>query len=158
VRFLAEEGDVMLRAELAKRFREATAPQAQRRARAAGQRTVAQLLAARDVLAEEKSLTKAEKTARERARREREQAEAKAQYLDELAGREPATWREVEQLIGTKRPKDYDRAVALLVDLRDLAERSGRTDEAARRTREIQKRHTNKPSLLRRLAEKKLGG
>jgi hypothetical protein len=158
VRFLAEDGDVLLRAELSKRFREATAPRRKARAGAAGRRTVAELLAARDALAKEKSRKTAEQAARERARREREQAEARAQYLDQLAGREPATWREVEQLIDTKRPKDYDRAVTLLVDLRDLAGRSGRTDEAAKRIRELRQRHANKPSLLQRFEAKKLGG
>jgi hypothetical protein len=157
VRFLAEEGDILLRAELAKRFREATAPRDTDRARASERRTVAELLAARDALAKEKSRRAAEKAARERARREREQAEARAQYLDQLAGREPAAWREVEQLIATKRPNDYDRAVTLLVDLRDLADRSGRTEEAANRTREIRQRHKNKPSLLQRFDKKNLG-
>jgi hypothetical protein len=158
VRFLAEEGDVLIRAELAKRFREATAPRGTGHARAAGRRTVAELLAARDALAEEKSRKAAEQAARERARRERERAEARAKHLDQLAGREPAAWREVEQLIATKRPKDYDRAVGLLVDLRDLADRAGRADEAARQIRDIRQRHTNKPSLLKRLDENKLGG
>ena len=63
VRFLAEEGDVLLRAELSKRFREATAPRGKGRARAAGRRTVAQLLAARGALAEEKSRKAAEQAA-----------------------------------------------------------------------------------------------
>lgn len=157
VRFLAEEGDVVLRAELSKRFREATLPPGQGRAGAIKRRTVAQLLAARDALADEKSRKAAEDAARERARREREQAEARAKYLDELVRREPATWREVEQLIATKRPKDYDRAVALLVDLRDVAERSGRTEEVAQRIRLLRERHSNKPSLLKRFDEKKLG-
>jgi hypothetical protein len=157
VRFLAEEGDVVLRAELAKRFREATAPRDTDRLRASERRTVTELLAARDALAKEKSRRAAEKAARERARREREQAEARAQYLDQLAAREPAAWREVEQLIATKRPNDYDRAVTLLVDLHDLADRSGWTDEAANRIREIRQRHANKPSLLKRFEEKKLG-
>jgi hypothetical protein len=57
-----------------------------------------------------------------------------------------------------KRPNDYDRAVALLVDLRDLAARSGRAQATAERTREIRLRHMNKPSLLQRLRDKKLGG
>jgi hypothetical protein len=157
LRFLAEEGDVLLRAELSKRFREATAPRGKGRTRAAERRTVAQLLTARDALAEEKTRKAAEQAAKERARLEREQAEARAQYLDQLARREPAAWREVEQLIATKRPKDYDRAVALLVDLRDLAERSGRTEEVAKRIRQLRERHTNKPSLLKRFEEKKLG-
>ena len=157
VRFLAEEGDLLLRAELAKRFREATAPRGKGRAPGAGRRTVAQLLAARAALAKEKSRTAAERAARERASREREQAEARTKYLEQLALREPAAWREVEQLIATKRPKDYDQAVTLLVDLRDLADRSGQTAEAAKRIRELRQRHANKPSLLKRFDKKKLG-
>ena len=74
-----------------------------------------------------------------------------------MAHREPATWREIDELIATKRPKDYDRAVTLLVDLRDLAGRSGRTAEAEARILELHQRHSNKPSLLKRFDDKKLG-
>ena len=74
-----------------------------------------------------------------------------------MARREPATWREVEELIATKRPKDYDRAVTLLVDLRDLAGRTGRTAEAEAQILELRQRHSNKPSLLKRFDDKKLG-
>jgi hypothetical protein len=157
VRFLAEEGDVLLRAELAKRFRQATTSRDTDRAHANERRTVAELLAARDALAKEKSRRAAEQAARERERREREQAEARAQHLDQLARREPAAWREVEQLIAMKRPNDYDRAVTLLVDLRDLADRSGRTEETANRIRELRQRHANKPSLLARFDKENLG-
>ncbi len=157
LRFLAEEGDLMLRAELSKRFREATMPQGARPAPDAERRTVAQLLAARGALVEAKKRKEAERATRERARREREQAEARAKYLDDLARREPATWREVEELIATKRPKDYDRAVTLLVDLRDLAGRSGRTAEAEERIQGLRQRHSNKPSLLKRFDDKRLG-
>src|SRR5512135_1108949 len=157
LRFLTEEGDLPLRAELSKRFREATVPTGTRPAPDAERRTVAQLLAARDVLVKEKDRKAAERAARERARREREQAEARAKYLDGLARRERATWREVEELIATKRPKDYDRAVTLLVDLRDLAGRSGRTAEAEAQILELRRRHSNKPSLLNRFDDKRLG-
>lgn len=157
LRFLGEEGDLVLRAELSQRFREATVPKGARPTPDAGRRTVAQLLAARDALVEEKTRKAAERAARERARREREQAAARAKYLDELGRREPATWREVEELIATKRPKDYDRAVGLLVDLRDLAERSGRTAEAEARIQGLRQCHSNKPSLLKRFDTERLG-
>ena len=157
LRFLAEEGDLLLRAELSKRFREATVPKGTRPTPGVERRTATQLLAAHDALVEEKRRKSAERTARERARREREQAEARAKYLDELAHREPATWREIDELIATKRPKDYDRAVTLLLDLRDLAGRSGRTAEAEARILELRQRHSNKPSLLKRFDDKKLG-
>jgi hypothetical protein len=157
LRFLAEEGDLLLRAELSRRFRDATAPKGARPAPVAGRRTVAQLRAARATRVKEEKRKAAERAARERARREREQAEARTRYLDDLARREPESWREVEALIGTKRPNDYDRAVTLLVDLRDLAGRSGRAPEAEARIRELRRRHGNKPSLLKRFDAKKLG-
>src|SRR5262249_28075346 len=94
VRFLAEEGDIVLRAELRKRSREATASRGQARGRAGERRTVTELLAARDALAQAKARKATEQAGRKRARREREQAEARAQYLDQLARREPATWQE----------------------------------------------------------------
>ncbi|MGH8654762.1 MAG: hypothetical protein ACREYE_22505 [Gammaproteobacteria bacterium] len=45
--------------------------------------------------------------------------------LNELARREPETWRKVDLLIATKKPGDYDEAVKLLRDLRDLGIREG---------------------------------
>ncbi len=157
MRFFAEEGDLLLRAELSKRFREATAPKGARPLPDAERRTVAQLLAAHDALLEAKTRKAAERAAKERAVRDREQAAARAKDLDDLARREPAAWREVEALIATKRPKDYDRAVELLVDLRDLAGRSGRTAEAEARILGLRQRHSNKPSLLKRFDTKRLG-
>lgn len=157
VRFLAEDGDVRLRAELSKQFREASSPRGTGLISATERRTVAQLREARDALVQEKCRKASQKAARERSRREREQAEERAKYLDELARHEPATWREVEQLIASKRPKDYDRPVSLLVELRDLAELSRRTEEAAKRIRELRGRHSNKPSLLKLFQDKKLG-
>lgn len=117
------------------------------------QRTAGELLAA--AAAEQARL--AERQAAERARREREAAEARAQaraqYLDQLAGREEATWQKVEMLIQTKQPNKYDEAVKLLVDLRDLAPRCNQ--EAAFQTalRKLRDTHAAKPSLLRRFSE-----
>ena len=54
LRFLAAEGDELLRAELFQRYREATTPKNKRTA-VAERRTVAQLLAARDALVEKQS-------------------------------------------------------------------------------------------------------
>lgn len=156
-RFLAEDGDVLLRAELARRLREATASRSASPGGDANRRTIAELLEARDAWAEKKSRREAQRAARERERKAREQAEARARHLDDLAQREPAAWREVDQLIATRQPKPYDQAVALLVDLRDLAARSGRTDEAAARIRELRRQHSSKSSLLRRFDKHDLG-
>ena len=121
-------------------------------------RTVAQLLAARNALAAEKKRKASEQRAREKAKREREQAEARSKYLDELAGKEDKTWREIDDLIATKVPKSYDRAVELLVDLRELAQRSGAGTEAKFKSRvgQLRERHSSKPSLKKRLDDRKL--
>jgi hypothetical protein len=156
LRFLAEDGDLMLRAELSKRFREATAPKGARAASGDKRRTVAQLLAARAALVEDKRRKAAERASREKTRIDREQAEARSKYLYNLSEREPAAWREVEELIATKRPKDYDSAVSLLVDLRELAGRAGRSAQAEARIQELRRRHSNKPSLLKRFDAQKL--
>jgi hypothetical protein len=157
VRFLTEEGDIQLRAELSKRFREATLPKVQPPTADPKRRTVAELLAVRKALVEEKERQKSEQAAKDRVRIERERAEARAKHLDDLARREPATWLKIETLIATKRAQDYDEAVSLLVDLRDLAERSGRLADAEQRIQEIRHQHRNKPSLLKRFDSKKLG-
>ncbi len=157
VRFLAEEGDLALRAELSRRFREATATRGARPAPEAGRRTIAELLAARDAVAAEKARKAAERAAVERARLEREQATARVKHLDALARRQVGAWGEVQTLIATKRPKEYDRALELLVDLVEIAGRSGRAAEAAARIVALRREHAGKPSLIRRLDDRKLG-
>jgi hypothetical protein len=59
----------------------------------------------------------------------------------------------VDRLVATKRPKDYDGAVALLVDPRDLAERKGGSAVFRERLLNVRSRHAGKPSLLRKLNE-----
>ena len=142
-----------LRAELLRRFRRATPsdPNSEKR------RTVAQLLAAAEQRAVARRRREAERQALERARRAQEQAAARAKYLDDLAGREEAIWNQVEGLIETKRPADYDRAVQFLMDLRDLAARTGQTDQFEPRLAALRDRHTRKPSLLERLGRARLG-
>jgi hypothetical protein len=156
LRFVGEEGDALLRTELLQRFRAATRPTGNLDP-SSNRRTVAQLLAARDTLSAENRRKAAEKSQKEQARREGEKAEARAKYLDQLALREAESWPKVERLIAAKRPHDYDEAVALLVDLTELAGRSGRGAEADARVRQLRERHRNKPSFIKRLDQEKLG-
>src|SRR5262249_21187433 len=114
-------------------------------------RTAGDLLEVRDRLAEEKKRQEAERAAKERARRAREQAAARARHLDALAGREEELWRQVEAADKMRQPKEYDRAVELLQDLRDLAERTGTGEDVAGRIRELRERHRSKPTLMQRL-------
>ena len=157
VRFLTRPGSKLLRAELEQQFREATITPTGNHPVPNGQRTIRQLLAARTALVRAKEEKAAQRAARERASTERKQAEARAKYLDGLIGREIATWREVETLIATKLPKNYDRAVALIKDLHDLAQRSGQTTEVLIRIQQVRQQHGKKPSLIDRFDRQGLG-
>jgi hypothetical protein len=151
---LVADGDATLQADLLQRFRRATAPDEL----PAGRRTIRQLLAAARQRAEERKRREAEHAAREHARKQREAAAARSRHLDRLAGQEPALRQQVDALIATKRPTDYDQAVTLLEDLRDLAARAGQTAAFAAHLDELRAEHARKPSFIQRLDRAKLGG
>lgn len=115
-------------------------------------RMVGELLSAAEARAEARRRAEAEREAKERARREREAAAARAVYLDGLAGQEEELWRRVESLIEVKRPKEYDQAVELLKDLRDLSARQQVSAALEARLADLRARHPKKPGLLSRLA------
>jgi hypothetical protein len=147
-----------LRGELLQRFRREAAMASPAEGMAAmtaenppARRTAGELLAAAEEHAEKRHRQEAARQAAERAREEREQAAARATYLETLKGREPEIWQRVEAMIGTKKPKEYDQAVTMLVDLRDLSARSGGEGAFQQRIRELRERHAMKVSLLERL-------
>jgi hypothetical protein len=119
----------------------------------AARRTVGSILDARDVVAEENRRRAAARAAKEQARRAREQAAARARYLDSLTGREDELWQQVEAAVATKQAKEYKRAVTLLQDLRDLGERSDTREAFVARLRQLRERHSSKWSLIRQLDE-----
>jgi hypothetical protein len=113
-------------------------------------RTVGELLEASEVYTKERLRIEAEKRAREKARRDREAAIARKNYLDGIVGCEPKLWAEVDTLIATKQPKNYDQAVKLLVDLCDLDARTKGGDFGLRLAA-LRNEHARKPSLMDRL-------
>jgi len=137
--------------DLLRRFIRECDQEGQRTLKQPRRRTVGELLHSAQDLAEERRRLAAKKAAEEKARREREAAILRAKHLDEIDGREPELWNEVENLISTKQPKSYDSAVKLLVDLRDLAARKGKTDEFRARIDAICVAHARKPSFIERL-------
>jgi hypothetical protein len=142
--------------ELLARFRAdrgpATAP-------AAGPaRTVAQLLVRAEELSSAAAKKAAEKTAAERARREAQAAAARKLHLDKLAGKEPELWAKAEALIATRLPANYDEAVKVLADLRDLAARSGKPGYFERDLQKLRAKHERKPTLMARIEKAGLGG
>ncbi|MFG1887047.1 hypothetical protein ACGFIR_04145 [Micromonospora sp. NPDC049051] len=92
-----------------------------------------------------------EQRERDRVRRERSAAAARQRHLDTLAVDQPAAWQRVDELIATKKPREYDIAVQLLVDLRELSERDGDSSSFRHRLAELRAAHARKPSLLERL-------
>ena len=114
-------------------------------------RTVSQLLSAAESRAAERERREARRQAAEEAKLERERAASRAKYLETLAGREKQAWEQVGELIQTKQPKNYDRAVNLLVDLRDLALQGRREGEFNLALGQLRALHSAKSSFLRRL-------
>ena len=62
----------------------------------------------------------------------------------------------MEELIATKRPKDYDTAVTLLLDLQALAVREGEIFEFAEQMTGLRERHARKQSLIDRFDRARL--
>ncbi|MGB7923527.1 MAG: hypothetical protein WCF57_09805 [Pyrinomonadaceae bacterium] len=120
--------------------------------------TVGELLDAAAHHRTERKREEARRAAAARARKEAVQARARAEYLDRLAPREDAVWKEVERLVATRLPKAYDEATALLVDLRDMAERANVSTQFMSRLANIIGRYSNRPGLLKRLKRVGLAG
>jgi hypothetical protein len=113
-------------------------------------RTVGELLAAAEAWSNESARAEALRLAKKEDRRKRAEAAAREKRLDSLAGTEAALWTRVENLIDSKLPKNYDEAVTLLVDLRDLDKRKNRDDFSAR-IKTLRRKHAYKPTLIKRL-------
>jgi FtsZ-interacting cell division protein YlmF len=148
--FVAGE-DVALATELLRRFIKERRPGDQQIAEKSRRRTVGELLRAAEEHAEEQRRLAAKKAVEKKARRDREAAVSREKYFQEIAGREPELWNQVEDLIATKQPKSYDHAVKLLLDLRDLAARKGKRDDFEARLDGLRAAHPRKPSLINRL-------
>jgi hypothetical protein len=163
----AEKDDILVRLvddtpglgmELRQRFRRARPPQpANSPGAAESRRTVAALLAAAEVRAELRRREEAAREAKERARREREQAKARAKYLDGLAGRESELWLRVDRLAETKTASGYDEAMQRVLDLLDLAVRAGALAEFEARVGDLRRRYPRSRAFLRRLDDAGLG-
>ena len=143
-RVAAGEG-AQVQALLLRRFRAASGSSA-----AAPARTAADLLEAAADLKEARVRAAEQRRRAEESRRRTAQAAAYAKRLDQLATKTEAAWEKAAELIGTKRPRDYDLAVSLLRDLQALAERQEDTAVFRKRFGELRAQHQRKPSLLDR--------
>jgi hypothetical protein len=115
--FLSESSE-RCRLELLQRFQRENAVAANHGA--IERRTVKDLLTASRVRADERARQLSAKRAADAARKKAKDEADRAVYLEGLAKREKAVWKQVEAYIQKRQPKDYERAVILLVDLHDL--------------------------------------
>ncbi|WP_431876872.1 hypothetical protein [Micromonospora marina] len=141
-------GDSHLRSRLLRRYRDAHPADA---SAPTAVRTAGQLLATAADLRADRERRDAGQRERDRVRRERSAAAARQRHLDTLAVDQPTAWQRVEELIATKKPREYYTAVQLLVDLRELSERDGDSSSFRHRLAELRAVHARKPSLLERL-------
>ena len=151
--FLSESGE-RSRLELLQRFQKENAVAASHGV--IERRTVKDFLTAARVLAEERARQLSAKRAADAARKRAKDEADRAVYLEGLAKREKAVWKQVEAYIEKRQPKEYERAVILLVDLHDLAVRQGDETGFQLTMEELRKTHAAKGTFLRRLAKANL--
>jgi hypothetical protein len=149
-RFIAGE-EPTLAMELMRRFNEEDDKRSGEEAEGVKKRTVAELLQAAEDLTKKRRELAAKKAAEKKERRAREAEIARAEHLDKITGKELELWNQIDTLIATKQPKSYDLAVELLVDLRDLAARQGKTGEFGAKLGALRLSQARKPSFIERM-------
>ncbi|MFF5075793.1 hypothetical protein ACFY36_01995 [Actinoplanes sp. NPDC000266] len=117
----------MLRSELLRRFQGVA-----QEPPAGESRTAGDLLAAAEERWAARQQQKREREAAERQSREEAAVAAREQRLDKLARNPVRAWDQVDELIATKRPKDYDTAVTSLLNFRQW--RHGRARSSSSRS------------------------
>jgi hypothetical protein len=151
---MAEDNDSYSRVDLLRRFRQHRLPSKSRSEREDPQpRTVSQIVTVAQSHAAQRIRREAERKAAEQEKRERARTTTRVKYLDKLAGREAQIWEQVDTLVQTKQPNNYDRAVSHIVDLRDLAARRGQQVHFDAALERLRVNHSAKPTFLRRLLD-----
>jgi len=150
----AEKGDLLLRvangdphvgAELRQAARmEETGP-------VAALRTVSEITARAAKIRRERKRAEAERRAEEERRLKAETERARRKRLDTLKLRGEDVWSEIETEIGRRNASGYDRAAALLFDLKAIAEEEGLVIDFDRRLDATRNRHARKERFLERL-------
>ncbi|NJM77000.1 MAG: hypothetical protein HC852_15930 [Acaryochloridaceae cyanobacterium RU_4_10] len=92
-----------------------------------------------------------------RSQKERQAAEkAERRRLEAIVPEVETLWKEVFQLIELKQPSSYDRAVAHLKDLRDVAVMQGSADAFCAQLLDLQKQYSKRPGFITRLQNARL--
>lgn len=149
------KGDQTPALQLVHRFNKMWQSQRPKMGKQSKQRTVAELLKETEYTAQQRQRMQAEKTAAEKAERQRLNTLAREKRLNEIAGRESILWNQIESLASEKKAASYDKAIELLIDLRDLAVRGDRR-EFVLKFDALKQRHSRKSSFIGRLNEQNI--
>ncbi|HUY50385.1 MAG TPA: hypothetical protein VMV92_32545 [Streptosporangiaceae bacterium] len=110
-------------------------------------RTATGLRAAAERRAAERQKAQEQRRREEQARKAAARAAAYAKRLNELAAEGEAPWKQVDEMIATKKTSEYDRAAALLRDLRALAKHQGEEAAFAKRVLDLRAQYPGTPGL-----------
>jgi hypothetical protein len=114
-------------------------------------RSAGELLARAEAIRLTRAQAAAERAAMAKAREAKAAEKERQARLDALARRGESVWQEVELEIERRNALGYDRAVALLIDLKALTEQRSTPSDFAERLAAIRNRHARKPRFLERL-------
>lgn len=143
----AARGDVTFGPALRRRFRHGSQPASP----ALPLRTAAQLRARAAEIEEARQRVRQAQQAKQREAQERAQAAERQRHLVRIAKRQANAWRRVEALVATRQPHNYEAAVGLLCDLREIGRQQGTGVEIAGRLRRVRRAHAKKFTFLARL-------
>jgi hypothetical protein len=104
----------------------------------------------------ERKRAEEERRREQQRRRAAAKAAAHAKRLDDLAAGGDAPWKRVDEMIAAKKTSEYDLAVSLLRDLREVAERQDQAEQFGKRVLGIRGRYSNRPALQERLDKAKM--
>lgn len=114
-------------------------------------RNVAELKARAEVLRVVREKREEQERARAKAKRAREEAARREKHLQSLIGKEKDLWTKIDELIKLTQPKPYDEALETLLDLRELAAKSGTKEAFAKRAAALYAANTKRPAFAARI-------
>lgn len=114
-------------------------------------RTVGELQTRASAIRHARERALAEAAAAADRKREAEAKRLRRRRLDALAKRGENVWREIEAEIERGNASGYDKAAALLLDLRAIADEKNTSEDFARRLRAVRERHSRKGRFIERL-------
>jgi hypothetical protein len=114
------------------------------------------LLEAADARMLERKRAEEERRREQQRHRAAAKAAAHAKRLDDLAAEGDAPWKRVDEMIAAKKTSEYDLAVSLLRDLREVAQRQDEAEQFSKRVLGIRARYWNRPALQERLDKAKM--